>query len=218
MTKREFVYALRCRLNDLPVPETEPYIEYYIEMIDDRIDEGMTEEEAVADVGTPEEIEHRIRIQYANDGHSSRQGEGFFARMRRKLHLDRPLEGWQAVVLVVAILLFFPLMGMVIGLVFGALGLIVGMFFTAFGVVVACYATTVGLFAGGIGLLVTGIIRLAQHLTGEGLFLLGGGFLLIGLSALALWGVVALTRLILKGLRKLLERLSSRRQGRRRMA
>ena len=48
MGKEEFLFNLRKRLSLLPPGDIEDRILFYREMIDDRIDEGMPEEAAVA--------------------------------------------------------------------------------------------------------------------------------------------------------------------------
>ncbi len=56
MTKREFLATLRVCLSGLPKEEIEQQLNYYSEMIDDRIEEGLSEEEAVSQIGDLEEI------------------------------------------------------------------------------------------------------------------------------------------------------------------
>lgn len=60
MTKNEFLAALHEKLSCLPAGEAEERIAFYGEMIDDRMDEGLSEEEAVAEIGTAEEIAAQI--------------------------------------------------------------------------------------------------------------------------------------------------------------
>ena len=48
MNKTEFLDALRHALGKLPSYEVEQSIAFYAEMIDDRIEDGMSEQEAVA--------------------------------------------------------------------------------------------------------------------------------------------------------------------------
>ncbi len=56
MNKEQFLAALRARLTGLPREDLERTLQYYREMIDDRIEEGMSEQAAVADVGDPDEL------------------------------------------------------------------------------------------------------------------------------------------------------------------
>ena len=51
MTKNEFLARLRARLSDLPPDEVDERLNFYSEMIDDRMEEGLSEEEAVAAIG-----------------------------------------------------------------------------------------------------------------------------------------------------------------------
>ncbi len=60
MGKEEFLFNLRKRLSLLPPGDIEDRILFYREMIDDRIDEGMPEEAAVAAVGTVDEVAGQI--------------------------------------------------------------------------------------------------------------------------------------------------------------
>ena len=56
MNKQEFLDRLRKGLSGLPQAEREERLLFYSEMIDDRMEEGLTEEEAVAALGSLEEI------------------------------------------------------------------------------------------------------------------------------------------------------------------
>ncbi len=56
MTKMEFLAKIRSGLGSLPADEIQKTHEFYREMIDDMIEDGLTEEEAVAAVGDANEI------------------------------------------------------------------------------------------------------------------------------------------------------------------
>lgn len=60
MNKEQFLAALRARLTGLPRADLERTLQYYAEMVDDRVEEGMSEQEAVADVGDPAELAEAI--------------------------------------------------------------------------------------------------------------------------------------------------------------
>lgn len=61
MNKRAFLERLRARLRGLPRREVEERLNFYIEMIDDRIEEGLSEEAAIDAVGDVDEIAAQIR-------------------------------------------------------------------------------------------------------------------------------------------------------------
>ena len=60
MNKQEFLAQLREGLNGLPQEDIDERIAFYGEMIDDRLEDGLTEEEAVEAIGTTEEIAAQI--------------------------------------------------------------------------------------------------------------------------------------------------------------
>ena len=65
MTKKAFLSELRAALSALPEQEQNERLRFYAEMIDDRMEDGMTEEEAVAAVGNTNEIAQRIHTEAA---------------------------------------------------------------------------------------------------------------------------------------------------------
>ena len=60
MNKQEFLARLRKKLSGLPNKETEDRLTFYSEMIDDRMEDGLSEDEAVAAIGNLEEIVQQI--------------------------------------------------------------------------------------------------------------------------------------------------------------
>ena len=60
MNKKEFLDCLRQRLVGLPRKEVEDRLSFYSEMIDDRIEEGLSEKEAVSDIGSIGDIVSQI--------------------------------------------------------------------------------------------------------------------------------------------------------------
>jgi len=61
MKKHEFEAWLRQQLGSVPLSEAEKFLHFYLGGIDDRMEDGMTEEEAVSAMGTQEEILEQIR-------------------------------------------------------------------------------------------------------------------------------------------------------------
>lgn len=60
MTKLDFINELGQRLSPLPTQEVTGLLNYYTELIDDRMDDGMSEEEAVASLGDIGELAQSI--------------------------------------------------------------------------------------------------------------------------------------------------------------
>ena len=60
MNKKEFLDELRSKLRGLPKKDLENRINFYDEMISDRMDEGKSEEEAISEIGSVDEIVNQI--------------------------------------------------------------------------------------------------------------------------------------------------------------
>ena len=60
MTKREFIDELRKKLSGLPAADVEERLSFYGEMIDDRMEEGLSEAAAVEAMGSVDDAAMRI--------------------------------------------------------------------------------------------------------------------------------------------------------------
>ncbi|MBR5314835.1 MAG: DUF1700 domain-containing protein, partial [Clostridia bacterium] len=60
MTKLEFLFRLEQGLCGLPKEDVKERINFYAEMIDDRVEEGLSEEDAVREIGETDEIISQI--------------------------------------------------------------------------------------------------------------------------------------------------------------
>lgn len=86
MSKQEFLDALKEKLSGLSEQDKEERTGFYSEMIDDRIEEGLSEEEAVASVGNIDEIAFEI----SSDKEKN-----------KKTKTKRKLKTWEIVLLAV---------------------------------------------------------------------------------------------------------------------
>ena len=60
MKKLEFINELGAQLQALPPEEIRPLLDYYMEIVADRMEDGMTEEEAVTSLGPIPELAEKI--------------------------------------------------------------------------------------------------------------------------------------------------------------
>jgi uncharacterized membrane protein len=98
MKKEEFLRELRRNLAGLPKDEIDNRVDFYAEMIEDRIDEGLEEEEAVAQIGSVDDIVNDI----AKDTH-------IVKLIKEKVKPKRQIKTWEIVLLVLGFPLWFPL-------------------------------------------------------------------------------------------------------------
>lgn len=181
MVRKEFNKRLRKSLKGLSRQERQEVIDYYNEMIDDSIESGKTEQEAIAELGSPEDLAKKILSEnYPVEPISADKGSG-----NKKKSSLKPL--W-----IVLIIIGSPLW---LGLAIGAAGLIVGLLAGALGLVVGLFAACAGLVVGGVGATVYGVIMLFSEF-GYGLACAGGGICSFALGALTAIGLFKLCKRI----------------------
>lgn len=89
MNKQEFIAQLRKGLYGLPQDDIEERLTFYSEMIEDRIEEGLSEEEAVSGVGSVDEIVAQVVWDIP------------FAKIaKERIKSNRRLKAWEIVLLV----------------------------------------------------------------------------------------------------------------------
>jgi len=172
MRKSEYLLELKRNLHVLPHDEVERTLDYYREMIDDRIEDGMDEEEAVSQLGTIEENVSRIIADIP---------------MKKILHskivFKRNLKKWKKPLIIVLSPIWFVLLVALCCIVLVA-------FLILYILIPIMYACTLAFAVGTVGGIVFGIVSLTGGLMPEGLFLLGCGIALAGITWLAFFGSV----------------------------
>ena len=127
MNRYDFKHQLARRLADLPEEELATTLSFFDEMIDDRLDEGMTEEQAVADLGDLDEIANRILAEMSP-----------FERVKQKLKPKRPISGGQWVLIALTFPIWLPLI-ITVGAIGFALVLVMASLLFAFYVTVFAF-------------------------------------------------------------------------------
>lgn len=197
MKKEEFLSALQERLAGLPPEDIRKSVDYYREMIEDRMEDGMSEEDAVAAVGTLDEVVSQI----LSDMPLSKIVKN---RKRKK----RDWSPWVIVLLIVGSPIWASLL-------FAA-------FVTVFSLLIAFWAVLVSLVAVGVALVPVGFCAMTAGIaavvtggTASVLFIgFGGGLICIGLSIVWVIACVWVIGLLYKGHKALLLWIKNRFAGR----
>ena len=174
MKREEFIEALKLALKDLPDQEIQSSLAYFNEMIDDRIDEGMTEEEAVADLGRVDEIAAKLLA----------ENQTLVERVKDKLMPKRRLAIWEIILLILG----FPIWG---SLLLAAVAIL-------FSMVVAVASIGIGAIGGilaGFAMLFVGPFNFNHNLDGY-LLSIAISCLSIGLGLLCFSWIVQLFRFV----------------------
>lgn len=189
MTKNEFLTELRAALEGLPEEDVAKSLEYYSEMIDDRIEDGLTEEEAVADLGSIDEI----RAQIVKDTPITKI-------IKEKIKPKRTLSGLEITLLIVGFPIWFPLLASVAATLFS-------IWVSLWAVVISFYAVEAAFMASAVGGIIAAVVMLTVGNSLSGLFLLGCSLASVGLGILWIFvckystkGLVWLTGAFVKSL------------------
>ena len=173
MDKLTFLGLLRQGLNGLPQEDIEERIGFYSEMIDDRMEEGLSEAEAVAGVGSVEEIVPQIIAEIPLQ-----------KLVREKVKPKRSLRAWEIVLLVLGSPIWLSLL-------IAAAAVLFSIYVVLWSLILALFAVELSFIAGALGGAAVGIVYLAQGKTAQGFALLGAGLVLAGLSVFLFFGCIA---------------------------
>lgn len=174
MNKEAFFRALQTKLSGLPQEDLERSLEFYDEAIDDRMESGLTEEEAVGDLGPVDEIVEQILSETPLP-----------KLIRAKVTPSRSLRAWEIILLVLGCPVWLPLM-----LAAAVTGLAI--YAAIWSVLAAVYAVVLAFALSGIVLLITGFGQLM--FMGLGLASMGLSVLLFFAATEIAKGIVRLSR------------------------
>mgnify|MGYP003300502312 CR=1 FL=1 len=99
MTKKQFLKLLNKKLWSLPKTEREERLNFYDEIIEDKIEEGLTEEDAVGEIGSIDEVAKQIL------GENS-----IISQAKETLSKTNALKTKYVVLLIISFPIWFPLL------------------------------------------------------------------------------------------------------------
>lgn len=189
MNKAEFLAEIRRKIQGLPQSDIEKFLDYYAEMIDDYTEDGHTEEEAICELGSVEQIVEQILK------------ETPLPRLvQEKVRPTRALRAGEIILLLLGSPLWVPMVLAVLALFFGAYVLL-------WAAVAVLYAIDLSAFAcGAAGVFSILPFALSGNLL-QGIFLLGIGLIGIGVGLLFLFVCNKVAVLILRSSKWLLLRV-----------
>ena len=163
MNRTEYVSELGRCLSKLSSADARKYIDFCNEIIDDRIEEGLTEEEALSALGTPKEFAEQILSEYG-------------VETKKKKNEDRrKLKSWEIILLSVGSPIWVSL-----GL--ALLAVILSLYIVLWCVDICLWAADLCFAACGFAGIAGGIALISTGHFPQGLFLVGCGFICVGLG------------------------------------
>jgi len=172
MNKWEFLSMLRDRLGSLPEDDIRSSVDYYSEMIDDRMEEGLSEEESVAAVGSLDEIISQICVGAPSP---KSVGEDVQPEPRPKR------KTWKIVFLAVTSPVWLVLLA-------AALLILVAFFIVVWSLVIVVYAATVSFAAGAVACILGAFLYLPFGTIAQGMLYLGTGLVCAGITVFLVTG------------------------------
>ena len=175
MSKQEFLVQLRKGLSGLPQEDIEERVTFYSEMVDDRIEEGITEEEAVAAVGTVDEIVKQVIA------------ETPLAKIaKERIKSKRRLRAGEIVLLALGSPIWLSLL-------IAAFAVILSFYASLWSVVISLWAVFGSLIGCAFGSVAAGVVFTCNGNALSGIAMLAAGIVCAGLSIFMFYGCKAVT-------------------------
>lgn len=165
MNKQEFLTELKKRLSGIPKKDIDQTIEFYEELILDKMEEGQTEEEAIASLDSIDEI---VKATLSN--------VSIPKLVKEKFAPKRSLKTWEIVVIASTAIIWIPLAIVLLSVI---LSLYVGLWSG----VIALAASTISVGASSL-IIVGGILDLCIGHAASGIFTIGLALALLGIALL----------------------------------
>ena len=190
MNKQEFLKELTKALSALPKREQEERLSFYAEMIDDCVEEGVSEEEAVARIGKVDEVVARIAEEMP-----------LFKIAKEHIKPNRKLKIWEVILLALG----FPVWG---SLLISALAVVVSLYISWWAIIISLWVAELSFVVSAVGAIALGPIYAVRRLEGAavmiacGLVLAGFSILFFFVCKLATKGTLLLTKKMVSGMKR----------------
>ena len=176
MNQEKFISQLRAKLSGLPQKDVEDRLSFYAEMIDDRMEDGLSEEDAICEIGSVEEIYAQILSEIP-----------LSKIVKEQVRPKRKFKAWEIVLLALGSPIWLSLL-------IAAFAVIFSLYAVIWSVIVSLWAIFAALAAcGGVGT-VFGLSYVFTGYTVAGSFLISAALLSAGLSIFMFFGCLAATK------------------------
>ena len=180
MRKQDFIKELRLNLSFLPKEEIEDRISFYSELIDDKIEEGVKEEDAIKSIGSIDEIINQIIDEMP-----------LSKIAKDKIKPKRKLSGLEIVLIIVGSPIWLSILLSLIAVLFS-------LYIIGWSIVISIWAILISLIAVLVAGIVLTIISLFSNIYIVALSYLGATLVILGLTILMHYVCKIITRLYIK--------------------
>lgn len=176
MSKQEFLAQLCKGLSCLPQDDIDERLTFYSEMIDDRMEEGLSEEEAVCEIGNVDKIISQIIADIP-----------LTKLVKEKIKPKRSLRMWEIILLAVGSPVWLPLL-------IAAFAVFFSVYIVLWSVIISLWAVEGALWCCALGDVVAGFGSAFSGNALTGVALIGAGIVCAGLSIFLFYGCKAATK------------------------
>ena len=180
MRKQDFIKELRLNLSFLPKEEIDDRISFYSELIDDKIEEGVKEEDAIKSIGSIDEIINQIIDEMP-----------LSKIAKDKIKPKRKLSGLEIALIIVGSPIWLSLLLSLIAVLFS-------LYIIGWSIVISIWAILISLIAVLVAGIVLTIISLFSNIYIVALSYLGATLFILGLTILMHYVCKIITRLYIK--------------------
>lgn len=180
MDKQTFLAQLRKGMSGLPQEDVEERLTFYSEMIDDRMEEGCTEAEAVAEIGPVEEVLAQIVADIP-----------LTKLVKEKMKPKHTLKAWEIVLLVLGSPLWLSLL-------VSAAAIVVSFYGVVWSVILSLWLVESALIGSALSGVVLGTVFACRGNVLAGIAVIGVGLACAGLSIFLFFGCKEVTKGLLR--------------------
>ena len=180
MNKNEFLSELRAGLSGLPQDDVEERLAFYGEMIDDRMEEGVTEEEAVSMIGDVGAIVSQTVADIP-----------LAKLVKEQITPKRTLKAWEIVVICLGFPLWFPLL-------IAGLAVVFSLYVVAWSLIISLWAIELSFVASSFAGIAAAVAYIIRGDVVSGVALIGASIFLAGLLIFTFFGCAALSKGIIR--------------------
>ncbi len=176
MTKHEFLLSLQDRLSGLPQGDVEESLRFYCEIVEDRMEEGLSEEEAVSAIGSVDEIAAQIAADIP------------LAKIaKEKIRSKGRLKAWEIVLLVLGSPVWLSLLT-------AAFAVVLSLYVLLWSVIISLWTVFGSLIVCAFGGIIAGFGFALGDNGLTGIAMLGTGMICAGLAVFLYYGCKAATK------------------------
>lgn len=176
MNKKDFLARLREGLSGLPQDDVAERLTFYAEMIDDKVEDGLSEEAAVAEIGSVDKVVSQIVADIPLP-----------RLVKERITPKRRLPVWEIVLLILGFPVWFCLL-------LAAFAILFSIYIVIWAVILSLWAADVSCIAGALGGLAAGIMFLCKGDWTQGIMMISTGMVFAGLSIFLFFGCKAVSK------------------------